>query len=55
MPMSCSRLRSQFTAPAAGTYYVGISGYANTTYDPTTAGSGTAAILLTIDVTVTLG
>ena len=30
-------------APAAGTYYVGISGYSNTTYDPTVAASGTAA------------
>ena len=33
----------QFTATAAGTYYMGVSGYANTTYDPTKAGSGTAA------------
>ncbi|MGA2930370.1 MAG: pre-peptidase C-terminal domain-containing protein, partial [Solirubrobacteraceae bacterium] len=33
----------QFSAPAAGTYYVGISGYANTSYNPTTAGSGAAA------------
>ena len=34
---------AQFTAPAAGTYYLGVSGYPNTTYDPTVAGSGTAA------------
>ena len=33
----------QFTAPAAGTYYVGITGYSNTSYDPTVAGSGTNA------------
>ena len=33
----------QFTAPAAGTYYVGISGYSNTTYDPKLAASGTVA------------
>ena len=33
----------QFTAPAAGTYYVGVSGYNNTSYDPTKAASGTTA------------
>jgi subtilisin family serine protease len=31
-----------FTAPAAGTYYVGISSYANSAYSATTAGSGGA-------------
>ncbi len=31
------------TAPGAGTYYVGISGYGNTGYNPATAGSGTAS------------
>ncbi len=31
-----------FVAPAAGTYYFGVSGYNNRTYDPTTAGSGTS-------------
>lgn len=29
-----------FTAGAAGTYYIGVSAYANYTYDPTVAGSG---------------
>ena len=32
-----------FTAPALGTYYVGVSTYGNTTYNPATAGSGTAS------------
>jgi hypothetical protein len=36
-------LAGQFIAPAAGTYYVGITGYSNTSYDPTVAGSGTNA------------
>src|SRR5262249_39640578 len=31
----------EFTAPAAGTYYVGVSGYPNLYYDPNVAGSGT--------------
>src|SRR6185312_13356889 len=31
-----------FVAPAAGTYYVGITGYSNVTYDPNVAASGTA-------------
>ena len=31
---------STFVAPAAGVYYVGISGYSNTGYDPTKADSG---------------
>ncbi len=29
-----------FSAPTAGAYYVGISGYQNASYDPNTAGSG---------------
>ena len=29
-----------FTIPETGTYYVGVSGWANTDYDPTIAGSG---------------
>jgi subtilisin family serine protease len=29
-----------FTAPGAGTYYVGVSSYGNSTYAPATAGSG---------------
>jgi len=29
-----------FTARTAGTYYVGVSGFGNTSYDPTRAGSG---------------
>lgn len=29
-----------FTAPTAGTYYVGVSSYGNSTYAPATAGSG---------------
>src|SRR6185437_9477976 len=36
-------LGAQFLAPSAGTYYVGITGYNNITYDPTVAASGTAA------------
>lgn len=31
-----------FTAAATGTYYVGVSGYGNSTYTPTTGGSGVA-------------
>jgi len=31
-----------FVAPAAGTYYVGLSAYMNSSYNPLTAGSGTA-------------
>ena len=34
--------RLSFTAPASGTYYVGVSGYGNSSYNPT-AGSGTTA------------
>ena len=34
---------AHFTAPVAGTYYVGITGYNNVTYDPTVEASGTAA------------
>ncbi|WP_420382221.1 Ig-like domain-containing protein [Novosphingobium sp.] len=30
----------QWTAPAAGTYYIGVSGYYNTSYDPAKANSG---------------
>lgn len=30
----------EFTAPAAGIYYVGVSQYLNTTYDPNIVGSG---------------
>ena len=33
--LSCGRT-------ASGTYYIGISGYGNTTYNPAVAGSGTA-------------
>ncbi len=32
-----------FRPGAAGTYYVGVSGYTNATYDPATAGSGPAS------------
>ncbi|MCG2595885.1 hypothetical protein LZ009_24175, partial [Ramlibacter sp. XY19] len=32
-----------FSAPAAGSYYIGISGYGNVTYDPAVAGSGTGS------------
>ena len=32
-----------FSAPAAGTYYVGVSGYNNTTYIAATGGGGTAS------------
>jgi hypothetical protein len=38
-------LVAQFTAPAAGVYYVGVSGYPNTSYDPTKAGSGASGEL----------
>ena len=31
---------AQFVAPASGTYYVGITGYNNVSYDPTVSGSG---------------
>jgi subtilisin family serine protease len=31
-----------YTAPAAGTYFVGVSGYGNSGYQPATAGSGRA-------------
>ena len=33
----------QFVAPVAGTYFVGVTGYNNLTYDPKVAASGTAA------------
>ena len=33
----------RFTAPAGGTYYVGVSGYANTTYNPNLPNSGNNA------------
>ena len=33
----------RWTAPATGTFHVGISGYNNTTYDPTVPGSGRPA------------
>jgi hypothetical protein len=32
----------QYQVPARGTYYVGVSGYGNTYYNPTVGGSGTA-------------
>ena len=32
----------EYTATAAGTFYVGVSGYGNATYNPATAGSGTS-------------
>ena len=31
-----------YTAPASGTYYVGVNGYSNTGYDPRTGGSGSS-------------
>lgn len=33
-----------FTALAAGTYYIGVSGFSNFNYDPLTGGSGVAAL-----------
>ncbi|MEY2843574.1 MAG: hypothetical protein RI920_1611, partial [Pseudomonadota bacterium] len=33
----------RWVAPGSGTYYLGLSGSANTTYNPATAGSGTAS------------
>jgi hypothetical protein len=35
-----------FIVPVTGTYYLGVSGYANTTYDPTVANSGNNASYL---------
>jgi hypothetical protein len=32
----------QYQVPARGTYYVGVSGYGNTSYNPTVGGSGAA-------------
>lgn len=32
----------EFTVPASGTYYIGVSGYDNFTYDPLNAATGTA-------------
>ncbi|MBX9717205.1 MAG: pre-peptidase C-terminal domain-containing protein, partial [Burkholderiaceae bacterium] len=34
---------TRFVAPSGGAFYVGVSGYSNTTYDPKVAGSGNAA------------
>ena len=34
---------AQLTAPATGVYYVGLSSYPDTIYDPTLASSGTNA------------
>jgi len=42
----------EFTATATTTYYVGVSGFANTAYDPTVAGSGVAGS--TGDYTLTM-
>lgn len=42
----------EFTATTATTYYVGVSGFANTAYDPTVAGSGVAGS--TGDYTLTI-
>ena len=36
----------QWTAPAAGSYYIGVGDYYNTAYDPTKAGSGNPASFL---------
>ena len=38
-----SNTPQHWTAPAAGTYYIGISGYSNTSYDPKTTDSGNTA------------
>ncbi|MCE9590652.1 MAG: pre-peptidase C-terminal domain-containing protein, partial [Planctomycetes bacterium] len=38
-PNSSPRIRN-FAAPATGTYYIGVSDYYNSSYDPNTAGSG---------------
>ncbi|TAK56774.1 hypothetical protein EPO17_03720, partial [Patescibacteria group bacterium] len=35
--------RLTFVAPATGTFYLGISGYGNSNYNPSTANSGTAS------------
>src|SRR5262249_48057751 len=34
----------RWVAPASGTYYLGVSGTGNTTYDPNVAGSGTVSV-----------
>ena len=38
-----SNTAQPFVAPAAGSYFIGVSGYNNTTYDPKVAGSGANA------------
>jgi hypothetical protein len=38
-----SSVLQNFTIPATGTYYLGVSGYYNANYDPNTAGSGSPA------------
>lgn len=43
-----------FTAPAAGTYYVGVSGYGNSAYDPRRPRSGRAGSVGTYSLSVTI-
>jgi serralysin len=44
-----------FTARDSGTYYVGISGFSNTDYDPTTAASGNPGTTGNYNLKITLG
>jgi subtilisin family serine protease len=41
-----------FTASATGTYYVGVTGYGNSTYSPTTGGSGVAGSTGSYQITI---
>ena len=47
--------RLSFTAPAAGTYFIGVSGFANTAYAATRPGSGKAASVGRYEIAVTSG
>ncbi len=44
-PNTSARI-DQFRLPATGTYFLGVSGYQNITYDPALAGSGTSSSYL---------
>lgn len=45
---------NDFSIPATGTYYAGVSGFANSKYDPTVGGSGIAGSTGDFSVTLTL-
>ncbi len=46
--------RIDYTFAAAGTYYIGVSGYANSTYDPKASGSGKVGSTGDYSLTLTL-